>query len=122
MSSQIDPAGADGEPILDESLLGGLRAALGAATDGLVEKAAKVVKERMERIADLAADPSDDLARLAHEVGGVSAQVGLKRLASEALALERMCRAGEVDAARAAAGALGETARVSVAALSETKG
>jgi HPt (histidine-containing phosphotransfer) domain-containing protein len=104
-------------PLVDHAMLDGLRAALGPATDSLVAKAAGIVEERMERIMALAATPEDDLARLAHEVGGVSAQIGMKRLANEALALERMVRAGEAEAARDAAGALATTARDSLDAL-----
>ena len=116
-----DERDAGAEPLLDEAMLGGLRAALGPATDALVKKAAEVVEDRMAKLVSLAAEPSEELARLAHEVGGVSAQVGLKRLSVEALALERLCRAGQMEQARAAAGALGDTARVSVDALEKAR-
>jgi HPt (histidine-containing phosphotransfer) domain-containing protein len=116
----IDETGAGTAPLVDQSILEGLRAALGPATDTIVERAASVVEERMGKIAALAAGPvSDELARVAHEVGGVSGQVGLARLAQEALALEQLCRSGQDDAAREAAAHLAETARASMAAVGQ---
>lgn len=105
-------------PLIDETALDGLRAALGPATEMLLEKTRATIEDRMARLAALAAAPtSDDVARLAHELGGMSAQVGLKRLSAEALALERCARAGEAAAAAALARALAETARESVEAV-----
>jgi HPt (histidine-containing phosphotransfer) domain-containing protein len=107
-------------PILDKTMIDGLRAALGPATDAVVEKAKSVVEDRMARIAALATTAvSEELARTAHEVGGVSGQVGLSRLSQQALALERLCRAGDEAAARDLADKLKETARLSVAAFDE---
>jgi HPt (histidine-containing phosphotransfer) domain-containing protein len=118
--TQSDLDSADTPPLVDTAILDGLRAALGPATDAIVEKAATVVEDRMARIAALAAEPvSEELARIAHEVGGVSGQVGLARLSQQALALEQLCRAGEDAAARKAAEDLAATARDSMAAVGQ---
>lgn len=106
-------------PLIDRTMIEGLRAALGPATDALIAKASGVVEERMARIAALAVAPGEDLARLAHEIGGVSAQVGLKRLSAEALSLERLAREGDAAAVRRAAPALIATARETMDALAE---
>jgi HPt (histidine-containing phosphotransfer) domain-containing protein len=106
-------------PLIDQTMIDGLRAALGPSTEALLAKASGIVEERMARLAALAVEPGDDLARLAHEIGGVSAQVGLKRLSAEALELERMAREGDAAAIRLAAPALIETARETMDALAE---
>jgi HPt (histidine-containing phosphotransfer) domain-containing protein len=118
--SSPDSAASGATPLVDETILDGLRAALGPATDAVMRKAAEIVEDRMGRVAALAAGPvSDELARVAHEIGGVSGQVGLARLSKEALALERLCRAGEEAAAREAAAHLAETAQESMAAVAQ---
>ncbi|TVQ55209.1 MAG: Hpt domain-containing protein [Rhodobacteraceae bacterium] len=105
-------------PLVDDALLAGLREALGPATDGLIAKAADVVEDRLAKLKALATDPiSDGFARLAHEIGGVSGQVGLARLSREALALEHLARIGEAAKARAVAESLDELARASLAAM-----
>jgi HPt (histidine-containing phosphotransfer) domain-containing protein len=110
-------AGSDA-PLIDRAIIDSLRAALGPATEQIIAKAKTVVEDRMGRIAALAEGPvSDELARTAHEIGGVSGQVGLARLSREALALERLCRDGDAPGAKAAAAALADTARRSVAAM-----
>lgn len=120
--SEIRETQARDLPLIDDAMLTGLRDALGAGTDALVAKAAEVVTERMDRIAALAADAhggetTESLATLAHEVGGVSGQVGMAKLSAEALALERLCRGdGEADP-RAAVESLSDTARRSLEAI-----
>jgi HPt (histidine-containing phosphotransfer) domain-containing protein len=105
-------------PLVDDALLAGLREALGPATDGLIAKATEVVEDRLEKLRALAAEPiSDGFARLAHEIGGVSGQVGLARLSREALALEHLARIGEAAKARALAEELPALARRSIAAV-----
>lgn len=83
-------------PLIDAAMLEGLRAALGPATDQLLARATDVLEDRMSQLAALADDPLDEnLARLAHEIGGVAGQIGLARLARAALALERFSRDGD---------------------------
>ena len=104
--------------LVDSEMLGALRSALGGGVDMLVEKAGKVVEERLASLAAL--DPQADpaaCARLAHEIGGVSGQIGLRQLAQQALAFEHRLRGGEVDGAAASIAAIDETARRSLAEL-----
>jgi HPt (histidine-containing phosphotransfer) domain-containing protein len=100
--------------LIDQELVAGLRAALGGGAETLMAKAAEMVRDRVARIA--AAEPDEAMARLAHELGGVAGQVGLRRLSTEALDLERLCRAGEADAALGQAAAVEATARESLRA------
>ena len=105
-------------PLLDTAMIEALRSALGPGTDALVERARGVIDDRLEKLEALGLTPLDDgFARLAHEIGGVAGQIGLTRLAQAALALERLSRGGDCDAASAALDALLETAEASRAAL-----
>jgi HPt (histidine-containing phosphotransfer) domain-containing protein len=90
--------------LLDLSVLDQLREVFGERTEILLTRTRQMVCERMAQMAD--EEPGDRLARIAHEVAGMAGQVGMVRLSREALDLERMCRSGDADAARRAAGAL----------------
>jgi HPt (histidine-containing phosphotransfer) domain-containing protein len=87
-------------PLYDGAVLEGLRAALGPATDTLVEKATDILEDRMARLQALGETPLDDeFARLAHEIAGVAGQIGLTRLSKASLALERVSRDGDAQGA-----------------------
>lgn len=87
-------------PLVDSAMIEGLREALGAGTDMLVERAAAVVEDRVAQLSALADRPLEDrVARLAHEIGGVAGQVGMARLSRAALALEQISRAGDATEA-----------------------
>lgn len=120
--SEVRDTPARDLPLIDDAMLTGLRAALGAGTDALIAKAVEVVTERMERLATLAAEAhggetAESLATLAHEIGGVSSQVGMAKLSAEALALERLCRGDGEAEARAVVESLSDTARRSLEAI-----
>ena len=105
-------------PLLDTAMLDGLRAALGPATDTLVEKALDVLGDRLGKLDALAGTPLDEgFARLAHEIGGVAGQIGLSRLSKASLALEQLSRGGDADGASVALGGLQHIAADSRAAL-----
>ncbi|MFN3613086.1 MAG: Hpt domain-containing protein [Rubrimonas sp.] len=109
---------ADDAGLLDHGVIDGLRAVFGERTGMLLSRTRQMVAERMEQIGRT--DPcveAEALARLAHEVGGMAGQVGMAALSLEALALERLCRQGEHDAARRAAQALAKTAAASLTEL-----
>jgi HPt (histidine-containing phosphotransfer) domain-containing protein len=109
---------ADGAGLLDHGVIDGLRAVFGERTGMLLSRTRQMVVERMEQMGRT--DPgaeAESLARLAHEVGGMAGQVGMAALSVEALALERLCRQGEPDAARRAMVALTQTAAASLAEL-----
>jgi HPt (histidine-containing phosphotransfer) domain-containing protein len=89
-----------GLPLYDGAILDGLRAALGPATDTLVEKATGILDDRMAKLHAMSETPLDDeFARLAHEIAGVAGQIGLTRLSKASLALERISRDGDADGA-----------------------
>jgi HPt (histidine-containing phosphotransfer) domain-containing protein len=86
--------------LVDHEMLGALRAALGGGMDMLVEKAGSVLEDRLRSLGamDAQGDP-EACARLAHEIGGVSGQIGLKRLSQQALAFEHRLRGGDATGA-----------------------
>lgn len=109
---------ADDSALLDHGVIDGLRTVFGERTGMLLSRTRQMVAERMEQIGRT--DPvteSEPLARLAHEVGGMAGQVGMSALSAEALALERLCRQGEHDAARRMVATLGQTATASLLEL-----
>lgn len=106
LSLKETPRGDSG--LLDLSVLDQLREVFGERTEILLSRTRQMVCERMAQLAD--EEPGDKLARIAHEVAGMAGQVGMARLSREALALERMCRDGDADGARKAAGALASLA------------
>lgn len=91
-------------PLIDVSVIDGLRAAFGDRIAMLLSRTRSVIIERVGQIAERARDgASPEMARLAHEVGGMAGQVGLARLSAAALALEALCAGGDAaDVARAA--------------------
>ncbi len=96
MADTDAPAG-----LIDHGLLASLRAALGPGIDMVIRGAVKAIDERLPRLRDLAElPPSDDLARLAHEIGGMAGQVGMHRLSRAALELEQHTRAGDIESVR----------------------
>jgi HPt (histidine-containing phosphotransfer) domain-containing protein len=104
--------------LIDHDMIASLRSALGPAMDGLVARSLEIIEDRVARLDGMAADPlSDACMRLAHELGGVAGQIGLRRLSREALTLEQLCRAGDAAGARAVAGRIAPVARESVAAV-----
>lgn len=109
---------AENAALVDREMLQSLRDALGGGVDMLVDKAGKVVEDRLRSLSEL--DPVGDpeaCARLAHEIGGVSGQIGLKRLSQHALAFEHRLRGGETEGAREAIAAIGDIARSSLAEI-----
>ncbi|MGF1660803.1 MAG: Hpt domain-containing protein [Rubrimonas sp.] len=108
----------DQAALVDREMLRALRDALGGGVDMLVDKAGQVVEDRLRSLSEL--DPVGDpeaCARIAHEIGGVSGQIGLKRLSQQALAFEHRLRGGETDGARETIAAIGDTARNSLAEI-----
>ena len=104
--------------LVDREMLDALRDALGGGVDMLVDKAGKVVEDRLRSLGEL--DPVGDpeaCARIAHEIGGVSGQIGLKKLSQHALAFEHRLRGGETAGAREAIAAIGEIASRSLAEI-----
>ncbi len=95
-----DIATAPEAALVDGEMLEALRAALGGGVEMLVTKAGEVVEDRLAQLAALypQADP-EACARLAHEIGGVSGQIGLKRLSQQSLAFEHRLRGGETQEA-----------------------
>lgn len=88
-------------PLVDQTMLDNLRAALGPGTDALVTKASSIIDERLATLETLGATPLEDgVARLAHEIGGVAGQIGLSRLSKASLALEQTSRGGDAEGAR----------------------
>lgn len=106
--------GSGAEAILDEQIVGALREIMGPATEVVVAKACAVIEARTADIED--ADP-EARARLAHEIGGVSGQIGLKRLAHEALMLEHALREDPACDVSDRVAALKRTARASLEAV-----
>lgn len=104
--------------LVDREMLRALRDALGGGVDMIVDKAGRIVEARLESLSAL--DPEADpeaCARIAHEIGGVSGQIGLKHLSQQALAFEHRLRGGETSGARAAIAALGDIAQRSLAEI-----
>jgi HPt (histidine-containing phosphotransfer) domain-containing protein len=96
--AQLDAV--SGLPLYDGAILDGLRAALGPATDTLVEKATGILDDRMAKLHALGETPlEDEFARIAHEIAGVAGQIGLTRLSKASLALERVSREGDAAGA-----------------------
>jgi HPt (histidine-containing phosphotransfer) domain-containing protein len=107
-------------PLVDHAVIGGLRAALGPATDTLIAKASEMVRDRVARLSARVASEGDEAARTAHEIGGVAGQIGLARLAQTALGIEYALKSGAPDkiaAARAEAEKLGALTEASLTAL-----
>jgi HPt (histidine-containing phosphotransfer) domain-containing protein len=104
--------------LIDETVLQGLRQIFGDRSATLLTRTRQMVAERVETLGRMAeSGPDDKLARLAHEIGGMAGQVGMKRLSQDALALERLCRGGDAGEVRTATAALGKVAADSLAAL-----
>jgi HPt (histidine-containing phosphotransfer) domain-containing protein len=104
--------------LIDQTVLQGLREIFGPRSATLLARTRQMVAERVETLGRMAeAGPDDRLARLAHEIGGMAGQVGMKRLSRDALALERLCRTGDLVEIRTATAALGKLAAASLAAL-----
>jgi HPt (histidine-containing phosphotransfer) domain-containing protein len=98
--AERETGGLMAAPLVDATMLDGLRAALGPATDTLVARAQGILDDRLEKLDALGPTPLEDqFARLAHEIGGVAGQIGLARLAKAALALEQHSRSGDAAAA-----------------------
>jgi HPt (histidine-containing phosphotransfer) domain-containing protein len=107
-------------PLVDQAVIGGLRAALGPATDTLIAKASEMVRDRVSRLSARLEAGGDEAARTAHEIGGVAGQIGLARLAQTALGIEYALKSGADDriaAARADAATLPALAEASLTAL-----
>jgi HPt (histidine-containing phosphotransfer) domain-containing protein len=116
--SMADDATRTEAALLDDEMIASLRSALGPAMDAVIANAVQVIEERVARLDGMAGEPlSDACMRLAHEIGGVAGQVGMRRLSREALTLEQLCRAGDAAGARALAGRIAPVARESLAAM-----
>jgi HPt (histidine-containing phosphotransfer) domain-containing protein len=102
---------ADAFPLMDPSITEGLRAALGDGVDMIVAKTMGLIEDRLGTLDRLSATPlNEDMARTAHEIGGMAGQIGLTRLGKTALALERANKAGDAAATSALLGDVMEIA------------
>lgn len=109
---------SDEAPLIDASVIDGLRAAFGERIAMLLSRTRAVIAERAGQIAARAQDgPTPEMARLAHEVGGMAGQVGLTRLSAAALSLEALCGDGDAAAIALAAGHVETLARLSLDVL-----
>lgn len=96
---RFEQSTTDGAVLVDHAVVEGLRAVFGDATAALLSKTRAIILDRLAQMAT--AERSGEwerLGRLAHEVGGMAAQVGLARLSDAALALEAACQ-NDADAA-----------------------
>ena len=117
MLVQTEPA-HDADGLIDHDLIASLRAAIGPAIERVIAGAVGAIEERIPRLRDLARDPvCDDIARLAHEIGGMAGQVGMCRLSRAALDLEHCARNGDADGARGAVGRVIDLAPPSLRAV-----
>ncbi|SEA80344.1 Hpt domain-containing protein [Rubrimonas cliftonensis] len=108
-----------GVALVDEAVVESLRAIFGDATGALMSKTRAIITERLGQMDGVTASGEvETLGRLAHEVGGMSAQVGLSRLSATALSLEALCgRSPTGDAVRRAYAEVASVARASLERL-----
>lgn len=105
-------------PLIDATVLDGLRAAFGERIAMLLSRTRAVIVERVGQIAARADQGgSPEMARLAHEVGGMAGQVGMTRLGAAALALEALCGGADPRAVAQAVAEVERLAQQSLAAL-----